>query len=95
MPVTTPVRVILLKKTSKSLHVCTNGARPDSGNANTEFRRAESKPVSSPCTNGDDAASAIRCGMKRLMPCSITSASSALGQPTCTCWPKMVNCLDR
>ena len=39
-----------------------NGARPDSGNANTEFSRAESNRVSTPCTNGDEALSAMKCG---------------------------------
>jgi hypothetical protein len=39
-----------------------NGARPLIGNANTEFRRAESNRLSFPCTKGDDADSAIKCG---------------------------------
>ena len=39
-----------------------NGARPLSGKANTEFSRAESNSVSLPCTNGDDADSAMKCG---------------------------------
>ena len=36
---------------------------PDSGNANTELRRDESNAVSSPWKNGDDADSAMKCGM--------------------------------
>ena len=39
-----------------------NGARPLIGKANTEFRRAESNSVSRPCTNGDEADSAMKCG---------------------------------
>jgi hypothetical protein len=45
---TTPVRVILSKNTPNSSQVSTKGARPDSGNANTEFSRAEWKPCRCP-----------------------------------------------
>ena len=63
MLLTTPVRVILLKYCSNSAQVSTQGARPDSGNANTELSRAESNAVSWPCTNGLEADSAMKCGM--------------------------------
>ena len=65
MLLTTPVCIILAKNVSKSSQRVTKGARPDSGKANTELSRAESNPVSVPWMNGDDADSAIRCGMKR------------------------------
>ncbi|MNR03631.1 hypothetical protein D3C85_1195350 [compost metagenome] len=58
----TPVLRILLKYAVKASHVSTCGARPLIGNAATEFSRAEAKPVSTPCTYGDDAASAMKCG---------------------------------
>lgn len=58
----TPVACILSKYAMKASHVSTNGARPDIGKALTEFMRAEANPVSTPCTNGDDAASAMKCG---------------------------------
>jgi hypothetical protein len=45
------------------LPVQANGARPESGNANTELRRAESNAVSWPCTKGLDADSAMKCGI--------------------------------
>ena len=48
MLLTTPVRVILLKYCSNPVQVSTQGARPDSGKANTEFSRAESNAVSCP-----------------------------------------------
>ncbi len=92
---TTPVCVILAKYASKSSQRVTNGARPESGKANTELSRADWKPVSVPCTYGDEAESAIRCGMKRDSPCSSIKAWSGPGQPMCTCWPKIVNCLER
>ena len=95
MLLTTPVRVILSKNFVKSAQVSTKGARPDSGKANTEFSRAEWNPVSVPCTKGEEADSAMKCGMKRDRPCSSTSAASGPGQPTCTCWPKIVNCFER
>ena len=48
---TTPVRSIGAKKdSSKSPQRSTKGARPLSGNAKTEFRRAELNSVSLPCT---------------------------------------------
>ncbi len=39
------------------------GRTADSGKANTEFSRAERTRVSCPCTNGDEADSAMKCGM--------------------------------
>ena len=41
---------LMSKYSVKSLHVKANGARPDSGKANTELSRAESNAVSCPCT---------------------------------------------
>jgi hypothetical protein len=60
---TTPVRVVRAKKSSNCVHDSVNGARPDIGKADTELSRAESKLVSCPCTNGDEADSAMQCGM--------------------------------
>src|SRR5690606_41508423 len=91
----TVVQIRLSKKWGNSAQGSAKGARPESGNENTEFSLAEWKPVSMPCTNGDDADSAMKCGTYRDRPCSSTSAESGPGQPTCTCWPKIVNCLDR
>ena len=74
MLLTTPVLTIFPKYSSKLSQVSANGARPDSGNANTEFSRAEWKPVSTPWMYGDDADSAMKCGMKRDIECSRNSA---------------------
>ncbi len=60
---TTPVRVIFSKKASKPAQVSVKGARPDKGKANTELSRADWKPVSTPWTKGDEADSAMKCGM--------------------------------
>ena len=60
---TTPVRVVLAKNLPNSSQLRVKGARPDIGKANTEFSRAESNCVSWPCTNGEDADSAMKCGM--------------------------------
>ena len=60
---TTPVAVILAKKRSKSLHRKTKGARPLSGNENTELSLAEANPVSCPWTKGELADKAIKCGI--------------------------------
>ncbi len=60
---TTPVRVVFSKNFANSSQLSVKGARPDIGNANTEFSRAESNCVSCPCTKGDEADSAMKCGM--------------------------------
>ena len=41
----------------------TNGMCPASGNALTLFRREDSNEVSSPWKNGEDADSAMKCGI--------------------------------
>ena len=63
MLLTTPVRVVLAKNSPNCSQRSVKGARPDIGKANTELSRAESNCVSWPCTNGDDADSAMKCGM--------------------------------
>jgi len=63
MDLTTPVLSILVKYTlANSSQLSTKGARPLKGKANTEFSRAESNSVSTPCENGDEADSAMKCG---------------------------------
>ena len=63
MDLTTPVLSILVKyPLANSSQRKVNGARPDSGNANTEFSRAESNSVSTPWKYGDEADSAMKCG---------------------------------
>jgi hypothetical protein len=43
--------------------VRTAGIRPESGKEDTACSREVSNEVSSPCENGEDADSAMKCGM--------------------------------
>ena len=47
--------------------------------------RADAKPQSRPCQNGELADSASRTGMLRRKPFKSRIASSGSGAPTCTC----------